>query len=190
MESSFIPGDDLRNDLRKDSQDERFLRLLRGSQNTIYIFILALVHNQNDADDIMQETTTVMWRKFNEFELGTNFTGWGISIARNKVNKFFERHCRSRLKFNDSIIKAIEGRAASRMNEINPRVNALKNCINKLSNFARKLIQMRYDRKMSSQKTADLLGLSIHKLYRSMAKIHKTLELCIRRTMTESRASE
>lgn len=186
MESDFIPKDDLSKDLR----DERFLRLLRGSQNGIFAFILALVHNQNDADDIMQETTTVMWRKFNEFELGTNFTAWGVSIARNKVNKFFEKYRKSRQIFKGSVIKAIEELAKSKTDEANPRVDALKNCIKKLSQPARQLIQMRYDRRMSAQKTADLFDLSIHKFYRTMAKIHRSLEICIRQTLTESRMSQ
>lgn len=186
MKDDFTPRDDL----SKNLQDERFLRLLRGNQNGIFSFILALVHNQNDADDIMQETTTVMWRKFNDFELGTNFAGWGISIARNKVNKFFEKHRKSRQNFKDSVIRAIEKQAESRINETNPRVEALKDCIGKLSRSARQLIQMRYDRRMSAQKTADLLNLSVHKFYRSMAKIHKSLEICIHRTLTEKRISQ
>lgn len=64
-------------DKDKTLQDDRFLRLLLKSQSSIYAFILVLVHDQNDADDIMQETVTLMWRKFSTFEPGTNFTAWG-----------------------------------------------------------------------------------------------------------------
>jgi DNA-directed RNA polymerase specialized sigma24 family protein len=37
------------------------------NDKSIYVYILSLVSNTNDADDIMQETAAVLWRKFSEF---------------------------------------------------------------------------------------------------------------------------
>jgi len=46
-------------------------------QKGIYAFILFLLISPSDADDILQETLTVMWKKFDEFESGTSFCGLG-----------------------------------------------------------------------------------------------------------------
>lgn len=57
------------------SQDEEeFTRLLVQNQKRIMGLILALVPNGPDADDILQETCAVLWRRFVEFEPGTNFS--------------------------------------------------------------------------------------------------------------------
>ncbi len=58
---------------------ERFMRLLLANQQRIYGLILALVPNWNDADDIMQETSAVMWAKFDDYEAGTDFAAWGYA---------------------------------------------------------------------------------------------------------------
>ena len=39
---------------------KEFVRLLLANQNRIYAFILTLVSNWSDADDVMQETAEVM----------------------------------------------------------------------------------------------------------------------------------
>ena len=64
---------------------EAFLQLLTANQSRIMGFILAMVPNRSVADDILQETTLLMWEKFKNFQDGTNFTAWGISIAKNKI---------------------------------------------------------------------------------------------------------
>lgn len=52
---------------------ESFLRLFVKSRTQILTFMLTLVPNCADAEDIMQNTAAIMWRKFHEFKLGTNF---------------------------------------------------------------------------------------------------------------------
>jgi len=169
----------------KALQDEQFLRLLLNSQNSIYAFILALVHNENDADDIMQETITLMWRKFGTFEFGTNFTAWGVAIARNKTMKFFEEHRNSRLQFTKSLMDAIDSHVTSRLDQMTHFEAALKSCIEKLSEHHRHLVQMRYEQEIPARRIADLIGLPLHSFYRTMARIHRSLEICIRRTLAK-----
>ncbi|MCK5000630.1 MAG: hypothetical protein KAS23_13890, partial [Anaerohalosphaera sp.] len=83
-----------RQDQREDdsfdeSLDSLFFHLFMTHRKSLYAFILASIHNYSDADDILQETATVMWRKFSGFEQGTDFVAWGITIARLRVLKFF-----------------------------------------------------------------------------------------------------
>ena len=59
----------------------RFTALLLQNQKRIYGLILSLVPNGPDADDIMQEACSVMWKKFETFEEGTNFAAWALRIA-------------------------------------------------------------------------------------------------------------
>ena len=63
-------------------QGEKFTRLLVGIQPLLYGFILSLTHDRVAADDLMQETSAVMWRKFDQFQQGTNFGAWAMKIAR------------------------------------------------------------------------------------------------------------
>ena len=57
-----------------DSQGQQaFLRLLSEYQHRIYGFIMSLVGDWNETDDIYQETAGVLWKKVKDFEAGTVF---------------------------------------------------------------------------------------------------------------------
>ncbi len=36
-------------------------------------------------DDVLQDTLAVMWKKFDNFKIGTDFVAWGKTIARYKI---------------------------------------------------------------------------------------------------------
>ena len=55
----------------------QFAELLREHHRDLFNFIFSLVHHHADAEDVFQQTTLVLWRKFDDFVIGTNFCGLG-----------------------------------------------------------------------------------------------------------------
>ena len=51
--------------------------------DSLYNFARWLVHNQNDAEDLVQETYLKAFRGFGSFQPGTNFRAWMYRILRN-----------------------------------------------------------------------------------------------------------
>ena len=51
--------------------------------DSLYNFARWLVHNQNDAEDLVQETYLKALRGFGSFQPGTNFRAWMYQILRN-----------------------------------------------------------------------------------------------------------
>lgn len=51
--------------------------------DSLYHFARWLVHNQNDAEDLVQETYLKALRHFTSFQPGTNFRAWMYRILRN-----------------------------------------------------------------------------------------------------------
>ena len=51
--------------------------------DSLYNFATWLVHNQNDAEDLVQETYLKSLRSFASFQPGTNFRAWIFQILRN-----------------------------------------------------------------------------------------------------------
>ena len=49
---------------RSNENKSSFVELYSSNYNRIKYSILSLVPNANEADDIMQETSRVMWEKF------------------------------------------------------------------------------------------------------------------------------
>lgn len=166
-----------------EQRDENFLRLLIGNQQNIYSFILAMVHNRNDADDILQETITIMWRVFKEYQPGTSFVAWGISIARNMVLKFFEKNRYSKLKFSADIEKEIGSITIKTLESGEYRIDALRNCLKKLDIQNLGLIRLHYEEGRPLKQIATERGISTHSMYRVMGRIHKLLQQCIHKAL-------
>ena len=166
-----------------DNRTEDFLRLLLANHKRIYAFILTLIHNCTDADDIMQETTTVMWRKFKDYRKGTDFVAWSVTIAKYRVLSFRKKQSASRVQFSDEAVEALENETAGMLTEMDHRLEVLQGCLAKLAEDDKRLIHMRYEQDEGPQTIARRIGKSVHSVYKRLARIHDMLLQCVRRTL-------
>lgn len=159
-----------------------FLSLYVQNQKRIYGYILSVVSNWSRAEDIMQETTLLMWRKFDDFRQGTSFSGWGIQIAKYKIREF-RRKVRKETGLSQQVLDALSDRAEDYYTNDDARMKALEACINKLKAEDYALIRMRYAGNSTIKGMALSLGRSIQGLYKVMARIHANLVICVRRSL-------
>jgi len=164
---------------------KQFLKLITSGQYRIYGYILSLVPKSDDADDLMQETTIIMWEKFNEYEEGTNFVAWGISIARNLIMNYRKKQKSSYLYLTDEAIEIIEAESVRYMEDLEHRVSILQDCIKKLSKKDNHLIMLRYYQNEPVKAIAQSFGKKIKTIYKSISRIQFILMRCVRRTLLE-----
>jgi len=163
---------------------EQFTRLLLANQRRIYGFILSLVPNLTDADDIFQDTILVMCRNFKDLKSRSSFLAWGLSIAQYKIIKFRAKKNRSRVLFTDKTFEIIMERSDSILGNMDQRVRAIENCLNKLVERDRYLIKMRYEEGLTIKDIAMKVSRSVQGMYKVFTRIHNTLRLCIRHTIS------
>jgi RNA polymerase sigma-70 factor len=61
---------------------KEFMALLMEHHSGLRGYLRSLVPTWSDVDDVIQQVSLVAWRKFDEFERGTNFLAWLMVIAR------------------------------------------------------------------------------------------------------------
>ena len=61
-------------------------------------FAISLLHNADDADDLVQETILRAWKNLDRFERGTNLQAWLFTILR---NLFYSRYRQRRREVED-----------------------------------------------------------------------------------------
>ena len=166
-------------------RDDLFLRLFIANQKNIYSYILALVRNRDVADDIMQETLTVMWRKFDQFNPGTSLAAWGIAIARNFVLRHYRGQSGNSPQFRPDVIELLDKKAVQRQNNLSDKLDVLSECLGKLSPHDRHLIQLRYEQNLKVKEIAQVVRRPLHGLYKAMARIHDALLWCVARQMAQ-----
>ncbi len=159
--------------------------MLMSNQHRIHAFIQIMVPVRFDAEDIMQETIMVMWRKFDQFQLGTNFVSWAVKIAHLQIKHFRGKNAAGRLQFCDAIHEKFSDYAGEMHQRVDFHKEALRECLMKLEDGDRDLIEMRYDPDESAKTVARRYGISLKKVYRSVSRIQCVLLRCIRRRLAE-----
>ncbi len=174
------------NELAQQSSDDRlaeFLELYSSHYLRLQFYVTALLPTANDASDVLQETSLVLWRKFDTFELGTNFFAWACRIARFQVLKCRERQGRSARLFDTSLLEKLAAEACDENVVRGVPLQVLEKCLGKLGENDRTLIRRRYQRGTTVQQLAAEVGRSANSLSKSLGRIRRALLKCIDRTM-------
>ena len=166
-----------------NKRSELFLKLLMSNEVRIFSYILRLVPNFADAEDIMQETAGIMWRKFDQFQEGTNFVAWAIEIAQYRVLDYRRKKCGSPMIYEDAIFDQMVSLARESSEQDDRRLESLRRCLAKLQDRQRRLIMLRYCDDIRPKEIATRLGMSVHAVYKSLSRICEQLLMCIRRTL-------
>lgn len=181
-----MSGNRPNNELATEDRDDRvaeFLDLYSSNYPRLQFYVTALLPTANDASDVLQETSMVLWRKFDSFELGTNFFAWACKIARFQVMKYRERQGRSARLFDTSLLEKLAAEAGDEGVVGGLPLQALENCLGKLSEIDRSLIRRRYQPGTTVQQLAADVGRTANSLSKSLGRIRRTLLECIDRTL-------
>ena len=171
-------------DSKQDDQTIDFLKYFVRHQQEIYSYILTLVPNVHDADDLFQEGMTVMWRKFDQFELGTNFAAWGIQVMRYMILDYRRKHARSKqVLLGDGVFELLLDHMPRMQDELSERVEALRHCISRLDDRAQRVVKMRYERNIPVTHIASHLSKSPRHVYHILGSINKVLLRCMNKKM-------
>lgn len=165
-----------------------FLQLLLKNQRRIYAFILGMVPDPNDIDDLFQETVLLMWSKFDTYQPGTSFSAWGVTIAKYHILSAHKKRVRHRRHFTPAVQHLLMERLGSHVEHLDERVEALKHCVKKLSDSDYEMIQMRYEKDMPVPSIADCLKKSVSSTYKRFSLIHELLQRCVQRSLSSKGA--
>jgi RNA polymerase sigma-70 factor (ECF subfamily) len=164
--------------------DAAFIRDFTRFQRPVFLFVLSQVPNPVEAEEILQETNIVIWKKFAAYEPGTNFLAWACQIARFEVLKFLDRNRRDRHYFNDDLMDKLAAEALESADEWDLRREALSACLQKLRAKDRELIQQRYSPEEAGHTLGEQTGRPMNSIYQSLGRIRRTLHECIQRYLT------
>lgn len=161
---------------------ERFLRLLMANQHYIHAYILTFVPNWVDADDLLQEATAVMWRKFAQLKSDNEFSSWAISIARYEILNYRRKNRNSKIQFNDELLEILH-KKVQQTDHKNDYLQALQLCLSKLNATDRRVVMLRYEEDVTIKQLGEKIGRSAQGIYKTMSRIHDLLLQCVRRTL-------
>ena len=167
---------------------DQFLRIYTREEPRIFAYILALLPNWTDAEDVLQETSTVLWSKFDQFQPGSSFFAWACQIARFEVQRFQRTRRPQQLAFDDIALELLAQETILIADELESRQQALAECVEKLPPETRQLLTLWYERGATGADVSEQLGCSIHMVYKTLKLTRRTLLRCVKRALAEERS--
>jgi RNA polymerase sigma-70 factor (ECF subfamily) len=156
-----------------------FARLFSKHDRNIFLFVLSLVPNWADAEEIQQETNVKLWQEFDKFELGTDFGAWARTIAWYEVMRFREREQRTRQNVSRAFLDLVAARVSSIADDSEDRSVVLAECVDDLSVFSRELVRLYYTVGRTAKDIASELQSTPDAIYKALQRARFQLRACV-----------
>ncbi len=164
------------------SLSDEFIFDLTRCQQRLYGYIFRRLVNRDQAMEVLQQTNLVLCRKAGDFEPGTNFNAWAVTVAHYQILSYRKTLARDRLVFTEEVLAAVdESEPEKEMRE--GILNHLRYCLKKMSNDNQRLIKLRYERGLAMKQLAREIGKAEAavrvKLHRLRRGLRDCVEICL-----------
>lgn len=171
-----------------ESATPEFLRLFTAHQPQLFGYILSLLPHWDDAQEVLQETSVVLWQSFGSFTPGTNFRAWACRTAFHQVLSFRKRQKRVPMPLSDAFLQVVADETESLVDPLADQMRALTACIEGLRPRDAELLRQCYASGNSTRDVAKQLGRPEGTIYKSLTRIRRALFACIERTLAGERS--
>jgi len=172
-------------DMPLPERQEEFIRLLNGVHSLLLRYVMSLVGNRHDAEDVLQRASVTMWRRFASFESGTDFVAWATTVAFYEVRNFQRVVGRSRLRFDEDLLHTLAAEQMQFRKRDDHRREALEDCVGRLTTADRDLVEAVYQRGEEIKRVAERAGRPVNSFYNRLGLIRRTLAECVQRKLAE-----
>jgi len=163
----------------KPEKAEVFISLLSRHERRLSVYVMTLIANQSDAEDILQQAKMVMWRSFDQFRQGTNFGAWSRKVALNQIMTFRKRQKRDLLYLSDELLEMIAADWEQNNELLSKQQMMLEQCIEKLPDNHQAILRSRYHNSNSIESIADKSQRTPGAVYRLLSRIRSNLHQCV-----------
>ena len=65
-----------------ETDQDLFAELFVTHQSRVYGFIATMLPNRSEAEEVFQQTSLILWKKWHEYDPQRNFLNWACGVAR------------------------------------------------------------------------------------------------------------
>lgn len=150
-------------------------------QEALFRYIYSLIPHEEDARDVLQETSVSLYRKSADYDPAKPFLAWAYGFAYLEVLKQRERNQRGNRHLRQELVEVLAREREAQEPALASRLLALDQCLSALPPLDRNLIQQRYQSGCGIEELIQELGTSRRTLFRNLDRIRRALFDCITR---------
>jgi len=138
-------------------------------------------------DEIAHESFVFAYRNIHRFEAGTSFPAWLRAIASNLLRAELQRHARDsagRARYEEWKLVQSQARASERLDA--PDADYLAQCLERMGQGARELLEEKYRGGMDSAAMAALRKKSVEWVRITLFRLRQQLKICVEQKREEA----
>lgn len=194
----YLPVSEMERAAEKEAESELVVRVQKGDltaferllelhSSHLRAFVAMKLPVPHLIDEIAHETFVFSHRHIMDFKAGTDFGKWLRAIAFNLIRKETLRHqrlSRNKDKFLEHhlVQQSLRGDLSPDL----PLVNFLEECLNRLPEQQRRLLDRKYNLSESSREIAHNFGQSEAWVRTTLCRVRTALRQCIEQKMNSS----
>ena len=158
-------------------------RLWTLAQPRISAFVVSVVRDFQDRDDLMQDIAVAVVDSFDSYDSNRSFPKWALGVARNQFKTYLRnrKRDRERLVFDDATLDCVEKAFSGEPKEEIRKLDYVRECIGELEGRGRKLCNLRYEEGLKPAAISDAVGLPGTAVRKALQRIREKLRQCIER---------
>jgi RNA polymerase sigma-70 factor (ECF subfamily) len=161
----------------------RFAELWIETEAKLFAFLRTIIPDHHQREDISQNVALIAYRKFRTFDAAkASFSTWVCGIAKYEALDSVRRDAKRKVIFNSETLEKISEYYTaknSHAEEEDLRLKALPECLKKLPEAQRKLLEMRYVQEMTSDDIARATNLTSVNVRVRISRIRTQLKTMI-----------
>ncbi len=158
-----------------------FLELLTSHERALSLYVHSLVPRDSAAEDILQQTKLLLWKHFDDFEIGTNFLAWARKTAFHQILTHRRLKKREHLPLDEVSLEALGAVVSELAGEIPQRHEALRLCLARLPKEHRQLVLLRYFEDLEIEQVAERVKRTEAAVYRALSRVRMNLLDCVQK---------
>ena len=162
---------------------EQFTRRWTQAQPVVSAYLHAAIPDFHQAEDLLQEVSVVLLRKFPEYDPARPFVGWALGVARFEVLNARREYARSRLVFEPAALERLADAYEELAPELEQRARALRECLEPVDGRAREILRLRYEEALKPDTIARQVSLTAVAVRVMLSRTRAALRQCIERKL-------
>ncbi len=157
------------------------------TQHALGGFVRLHIRDHNLADDVIQEVAKQATANFDQYDPSRPFIAWLIGIARQRMAEAFRKQGRQPLVFSTDVIESLTAAYAGLQVEVTDRMDGLRQCMDKLNDRHRRVLDLKYARRLSSGEIAKQVGGNAGSVDVMIHRLRTALRKCINQHLESER---
>lgn len=171
----------------QNDRDASFVAQLTANQHSLLVYVRGLMPGDENSDEVLQRTNAKIWEKREDFEVGTNFRAWSMTIARYEVLSYRKQRARdARMILSNELEQTIADELVNVQDDFADRRSALEACLTELNADSRKMLLARYASTKSLAELAAHFGRSDGGFRVTLSRLRSKLMNCVEAKLQSS----